>query len=199
MRKKSHILLARFIADQMDTAQELQSHRKAFCLGSVLPDMKPSFLTKKHEFGGTFSEIQDKMKELTVECELESRNERVYWRQLGEVIHYVADYFTFPHNVTYEGTLLEHGQYEKTLKNRLKSYILSGQADIHVRQDLVFENFHELSHFIKKSHELYLSKERNVAEDMEFILTICYQVVQGMFRLLKEKGVRPAVTAVCTV
>ena len=31
MRKKSHILLARYLADQMQTTASLQSHRKAFC------------------------------------------------------------------------------------------------------------------------------------------------------------------------
>ena len=64
MRKKSHILLARYLADQMQTTASLQSHRKAFCLGSILPDIKPSFLTKRHEFFGTFDEIKDRMREL---------------------------------------------------------------------------------------------------------------------------------------
>ena len=49
MRKKSHILLAKYLADQMEVSESLQSHRKAFCLGSILPDIRPSFLTKKHE------------------------------------------------------------------------------------------------------------------------------------------------------
>ena len=64
MRKKSHILVARYLADQMPATKSLQSHRKAFCLGSILPDIKPSFLTKKHEYFGTFEEIQGKMKAL---------------------------------------------------------------------------------------------------------------------------------------
>ncbi len=118
MRKKSHILLARYLADQMEVSESLQSHRKAFCLGSILPDIRPSFLTKKHEFFGTIDEIEGKITRL-VEVAPEERNERVYWRQFGEVIHYMADYFTFPHNKTYTGTLIEHGQYEKALKNDL--------------------------------------------------------------------------------
>ena len=57
MRKKSHILLARYLADQMQTTASLQSHRKAFCLGSILPDIKPSFITRRHEFYGTFEDV----------------------------------------------------------------------------------------------------------------------------------------------
>ena len=120
MRKKSHILLARYLADQMQTTASLQSHRKAFCLGSILPDIKPSFITKRHEFYGTFEDVKKRMRELA-DIRPDESNQRVYWRRFGEVIHYMADYFTFPHNKTYTGTLAQHNHYEKVLKNRLKS------------------------------------------------------------------------------
>ena len=61
MRKKSHILLARYLADQMPANISLQSHRKAFCLGNILPDIQPSFVTKRHEYFGTFDEVQEKI------------------------------------------------------------------------------------------------------------------------------------------
>lgn len=71
-----------------DTAS-LQSHRKAFCFGSILPDIKPSFITRRHEFFGTFEDVKAQMKEL-VDTRLEESNQRVYWRRFGEVIHYMA-------------------------------------------------------------------------------------------------------------
>lgn len=188
MRKKSHILLARYLADQMPAAKSLQCHRKAFCLGNILPDMKPSFLTKRHEFTGTFPQVKEKLRALTVDLNLRAPiNERVYWRRLGEVLHYVADYFTFPHNDTYQGTLLQHNQYEKLLKKDLKNYIQSGQAVIHARKALTFRNLQELIDFISISHGVYLKKERNVPEDIEFILTVCFQVIQGVFQLLARR------------
>ena len=187
MRKKSHILLARYLADQMPVAESLQCHRKAFCLGSILPDIKPSFLTERHEFTGTFQEIQEKIRRLTTELAPSVNvNERVYWRRFGEVMHYIADYFTFPHNKTYQGTLYEHNKYEKLLKNDLKRYIKSGQAGIHARHALNFDSVQDLTEFISASHKIYLAKERNVPEDIEFILTVCFQVIQGMFQLLTK-------------
>ncbi|WP_308784326.1 zinc dependent phospholipase C family protein, partial [uncultured Blautia sp.] len=107
MRKKSHILLARYLADQMKASESLQSHRKAFCLGSILPDIRPSFVTKRHEFFGTFDEVQEKLEAL-VEYGTEQYKERVFWRRLGEIFHYIADYFTFPHNKTFTGSLVQH-------------------------------------------------------------------------------------------
>ena len=143
MRKKSHILVARYLADQMPATKSLQSHRKAFCLGSILPDIKPSFLTKKHEYFGTFEEIQGKMKALIDNDPKESK-ERVYWRRFGEVMHYMADYFTFPHNKNFTGNLYEHNKYEKHLKNHLKRYIESGAADRMVILPVNFGSFREL-------------------------------------------------------
>lgn len=186
MRKKSHILLARCLADQMPK-DELQSHRKAFCLGSILPDLRPSFLTTKHEFNVNFDTVSDKIKKLTVDCDIDERKARVYWRQLGEVTHHVADYFTFPHNDTYQGTLLEHGQYEADLKRDLKTYIKSGEAVYNCKKEIRFVSFEHIIEFIKRAHTVYVAKERNVQEDIQFIITVCYQVMQGMIKLLEEK------------
>ena len=95
MRKKSHVLLGRYLADQMSEVYSLQQHRKAFCLGNIMPDLRPSFLTTRHEFFGTFNQLQSKMREL-VEKNPEEENARVYWRKFSEVMHYMANYFTFP-------------------------------------------------------------------------------------------------------
>ena len=64
LRKKSHISLAKYIVEDMHVP-ELEAHRKAFYLGSILPDCKPSFLTKRHEFGATFDLVTDEIRRLS--------------------------------------------------------------------------------------------------------------------------------------
>lgn len=182
MRKKSHILLARYLADQMQTTASLQSHRKAFCLGSILPDIKPSFITKRHEFYGTFEEVKERMRELA-DVRLDESNQRVYWRRFGEVIHYMADYFTFPHNKTYTGSLAQHNHYEKVLKNELKSCIQGGEACRYLQPAIRFDTFATLIDYIEAAHERYLNKLRCVEEDIRFILNMCFQVIQGLVQL----------------
>lgn len=182
MRKKSHILLAKYLADQMVVEESLQSHRKAFCLGSILPDIKPSFVTKRHEFFGTFGEIQEKIEAL-VDSDLQECNARVYWRHFGEVIHYLADYFTFPHNRTYTGSLVEHNHYEKILKNNLKNCIKSGEARKKLEKAIHFNSLAEITSYIKERHAFYLSKLRNVEDDIRYILNVCFQVIQGIICL----------------
>ena len=197
LRKKSHILLGRYLADQMSEVYSLQQHRKAFCLGNIMPDLKPSFLTTRHEFFGTFDHLQNKMRAL-VEKNPEEENARVYWRRFGEVMHYMADYFTFPHNKTYKGNLAAHNSYEAELKNRLRECILSGAADSQLEEAKQFESFEELVEYIRERHAYYLESPRCIADDIRFILRVCYQVVQGIFQLCVRKqfhmGGQPAAT-----
>lgn len=187
MRKKSHILLARYLADQMTVSESLQSHRKAFCLGNILPDIRPSFVTKRHEFFGSFGEIQGKLK-ILVEDGLDQYKERVFWRRLGEIFHYIADYFTFPHNKTFTGSLVEHNSYEKELKNRLKSCIRNGEAALYKEAEIGFGSFGQLTEYIQEKHAAYLKKERNISDDIRYILDVCCQVFQGVCRLCLGVG-----------
>ena len=189
MRKKSHISLAIYIADSLNSI-ELKRHRKAFFIGSILPDCKPSFFTTKHEYLGTISMVENKIKQLTSAYNPLQYNERSYVIDLGQVLHYVADYFTFPHNVTYGGNLKDHCKYEKELKFGLRSYIKSGDA-LKAHSELKnFTSCEALFKFIEKAHQEYLSLKRNVQEDCMYIVSVCRQVAEAILNLLslqKEK------------
>ena len=187
VRKKSHILLARYLADQMPANESLQSHRKAFCLGNILPDIQPSFVTKRHEYFGTFDEVQGKIRRLVQSGA--GYNDRVFWRRSGEVMHYIADYFTFPHNKTFDGTLYQHNTYEKHLKNELKAFVLEGKADVYTEKEIHFETLNQLLQYIKEHHRRYLNCKRNIDDDIHYILTVCYQVFQGLFQLCRKNGI----------
>ena len=187
VRKKSHILLARYLADQMPANESLQSHRNACCLGNILPDIQPSFVTKRHEYFGTFDEVQGKIRRLVQSGA--GYNDRVFWRRSGEVMHYIADYFTFPHNKTFDGTLYQHNTYEKHLKNELKAFVLEGKADVYTEKEIHFETLNQLLQYIKEHHRRYLNCKRNIDDDIHYILTVCYQVFQGLFQLCRKNGI----------
>ena len=185
VRKKSHILLARYLADQMPANESLQSHRKAFCLGNILPDIQPSFVTKRHEYFGTFDEVQGKIRRLVQSGA--GYNDRVFWRRSGEVMHYIADYFTFPHNRTYPGNLKDHCSYEEVLKLRLREYLKTDKKDRWPFVQCHFGSAEALCDFIKLRHEEYLRRKIDVEEDIRHIVSLNYQVVEGI-RQLAEQG-----------
>ncbi len=117
MRKKSHISLARDIVRNSED-EGLRKHKWAFYLGSILPDIKPSFLYKKHEIDGTFEQVKKEVRELSDSHGKYREHATKYYRDLGQITHYIADYFTFPHNRTYPGNLKDHCSYEEVLKLR---------------------------------------------------------------------------------
>ena len=189
MRKKSHISLAKYIVDSLGE-QELQKHKKAFYLGSILPDCKPSFITIKHEMEGTFPKVQHELEELVERQKNAQINMRVFYRNLGEVIHYIADYFTFPHNPHYPGNLKDHCIYEEHLKRGLKEYIASGEAEKNsewVRLSVVnLNSTADICNFIRKAHETYVKLKNSVEDDCRHIVTMCHQVVVAVIRLIKR-------------
>ena len=81
---------------------------------------------------------------------MDQYRERVFWRRLGEIFHYIADYFTFPHNKTFTGSLVEHNSYEKELKNRLKTCIRNGEAARYQAAEISFGSFGQLTEYIRE-------------------------------------------------
>ena len=97
MRKKSHISLARYIVNSLND-KELKKHRFSFYIGSILPDIKPSFIYKRHEINGTFPYVKKHIARLSEGQKVMNKKGGKYYRDLGQVSQYLADYFTFPHN-----------------------------------------------------------------------------------------------------
>ena len=188
MRKKSHISLAQYLVNTLND-EELRKHRFSFYLGSILPDIKPSFVYKRHEMTGTYSSIQQHIKRLSEGDKLvhRERTGRKYYMDLGQISHYLADYFTFPHNKIYPGNLKDHCSYEEQLKNDLKQYIESGEAAKQRLQEKSFENAEKICDYIKRFHEEYILRKHDVRDDIEHIFTVNQYAVKAMMQLLAER------------
>jgi CRISPR/Cas system-associated endoribonuclease Cas2 len=179
MRKKSHLSLAKFIMNNIQV-ENLNEHKKAFYIGSILPDLKPSFLTKRHTIDETFDTLTEEIKKITVDYDISRGMDGYYARHLGVITHYLADYCTFPHNSIFEGTMTEHVHYEKVLKKSLKNYVHSDAA----RRDRLSsgngKTMDEILQLIIKTHKEYLKALKVVKRDIEFIVDLCYKVVDAL-------------------
>lgn len=126
MRKKSHIALARYLVRQ-NINLDLFQHKKAFYFGSIQPDLNPGMLSAPHEFDLSYDEIKKCIRDLA-DGLYGMFDSAIFWRKLGFVLHYLADYFTFPHNTTYDGTLKDHCVYEGEMKHYLHYYVYTPEA-----------------------------------------------------------------------
>ena len=187
MRTKSHISLARYMVENLGDV-ELKKHRWSFYMGSILPDIKPSFLYERHEIGGTFPALSRRIERLPDRTRKAGEKNRRYFLDLGQISHYLADYFTYPHNEIYEGGFREHCSYEEELKHSLRSYLKTGEAKrLHAAdgayRELPPEDISAVCGFILKAHRDYIDRKHGVEDDIRHIVEVNQWALAGMLRL----------------
>ena len=191
MRKKSHISLAKHIVNISDVPN-FDKHKKAFYVGSVMPDFKPSFLTKRHEINETFELVEKRIRKLTQGYDSPKELSTMYFEKLGEVVHYIADYFTFPHNKEYPGTMAEHCVYEGQLKHKLRAYIRNfdekklqaWKRNLQLEDLDRFQSVADICGFLKEEHRRYIRRgHHSVEEDCKYIVGICSKVAMAILHV----------------
>ena len=109
-------------------------------------------------------------------------------KDLGVITHYIADYFTFPHNIEYPGTMTEHIHYEAQLKVDFREFVRKMKETHAHFQEVNMRSADEICAFIKKCHTEYLHAVKSVENDCRYILQICAQVVGSILHLLQQNS-----------
>lgn len=180
MRKKSHIELAKYLATHSDY-NHLNKYSASFMWGSILPDCVFSFITKRHTIDETFDLVEEEIQKLVLHLQKKREIDRWFCRHLGIVCHYIADYFTFPHNKNFNGSIKIHCSYENELKLRLKS-VLRNQ-EIALLKKFKFESVDFVTDYIKKIHAQYLSEQMSVDHDILYITSVTQNFTEAILSL----------------
>ena len=101
------------------------------------------------------------------------------------ITHYVADYFTFPHNQNFPGNLKDHCIYEEELKKELRSYV----REPGVERGRLSESVHTpeaILSFVQRMHQIYMRMQSGVKRDCEYIIELCHTVVDALLILCEE-------------
>ncbi len=184
MRKKSHISVAKYLLNS-NGMEYLQGYKKSFYIGSILPDCVPSFITRRHCIEDTIEILKDEIDKITTDYDANKGLSTYFCRHLGVITHYVADYFTFPHNAIYPGNIKDHCVYEEDLKHAMREYVKSDKA-IKIREkNGLFHDSDEIIAFIKKIHAEYLQLIIQVKIDCMYIVELCHKVVDAILQLFE--------------
>lgn len=194
METKNHWHLAEFICSE----RSFKKYKKQFMLGNIMPDINLFTYLQGHTYRESISMLYTSTKSLV---------EKKFWNStssyhLGVILHYVADYFTFPHNVTFTGTLKEHCTYERRLhthflqflqskrQNNTKSISYNSLSDTYVIQDLTDTSFVSSSYMslqkslfhirsitdlftlLEEKHHEYLSMMPSFQTDCQYIFSL---------------------------
>lgn len=184
MKKKSHLSLASYIIDGLQN-EDLIKYRKSFLLGSVLPDCIPSFVTRRHTIEDTFEIFREELTAITEAYDWTRGITREFCRRLGVVIHYLADYFTFPHNSIFKGSMKEHITYEFALMDYFKKYLNSGETDVCLSSFSGLFTVDSICNFLKQAHTEYLQVAKKIATDTEYIVAMTVYIVRTVIDLLE--------------
>lgn len=114
MDSVSHIRVAHLLMDYVEQTCGVIFDSSGFVYGNLKPDLTGTYLTKRHNPSIMMDEVMDKIRAFTEKYTIGPVNGRELSVDLGEICHYMTDFFTYPHNDDiYERNLLAHYLYEK--------------------------------------------------------------------------------------
>ncbi|HWQ51053.1 MAG TPA: zinc dependent phospholipase C family protein [Terriglobales bacterium] len=189
MKKKSHILLGRFLNDTQ--AFEKSSHEKAFLFGCVEPDYNPLTYWKGALMGSlirghNFKKAQQHLRKTMLKLENHRQLTIMRYYRLGKLIHYVADAFTAAHNDAWSA--VEHMNYELRLHSQLVKDIKDSFAAL---QNGIGSPVME--YFIAK-HQQYLGAWQSPHTDVQFIIEatgVVFRQLQPLVSLAPQMQLAP--------
>ena len=167
MQKRSHKLLASSLLKSHKGFGK-RRHELAFLFGSFQPDCNPftflrgSFRARAfcgHSFSNSHRYICRKIQTLQ-QCKCWKTR---HYYTLGKLTHYLADAFTFPHNVHFPNSLMDHHRYETELRLSLQKHLSS-------RSLLFRSHCPDLMASIPRLHRQYALTESDIHGDIHYIL-----------------------------
>ena len=162
MDKIGHLVVTKSLTGNMH-----KTHKAALLLGSILPDLFVYTYLEGHTWEATFDKIINHMEVL----EEKGRGGCFSYLKLGWVLHYVEDYFTYPHNTIFEGTIPEHYAYEKMSMPLCKKLDSSSQ----------------LKNRIQELHDNYLSQKMCNENDTAYMRQMVSEILNCYEEIFTNK------------
>ncbi len=168
METKDHLYLAKLITDVANFGGKFK--KSAFEYGCISPDVNPLTYVKGHTYDGTSLYVKNTLSRL--HGKLKSPMD---YFDLGRAIHYIGDYFTFPHTPLFKGSISEHINYE----HNLHDHIISDTNQILTESRLDISNSKKCINLLDKVHEKYYITKNSVSNDWNYIRFICSSIAMS--------------------
>lgn len=143
--------------------------RLAFVLGNIAPDVNPfSYLIRSGEnrLGGHNYDSR-KAYMVNVWEKQKKRNSVTGWFQTGEMLHYLVDSFTRPHNSEFDYPVKEHVAYEHELHEHFTALLDSDNVSEQLKDALYISDFQK---WLEDNHSDYIKQSKTIDEDTQYIL-----------------------------
>lgn len=186
METKDHYFLSKILARRM----HLNTPKTfAFILGNVFPDLNPfSYLRgtgaadlEGHSFGVR--------RQLIGQVYSHGFKDSVSgWFHAGEMMHYIADSFTRPHNKQFNYSLRQHVIYERRLHAVLSNRLSPSRIIQHAKPDTDIGRFDP---WLENLHQQYIHSSSSPGDDCRYILHSALTVCDGLTQKCAMQKLQP--------
>ena len=194
MRKKSHIALGVGLVHGLDLRDRFK-HKFTFYFASIWPDLTPSFLTKRHCMAETYEDFCEKLAEFVDRYRIKRDMGFASTFRMGVLMHHIADYFTYPHNTHFPGTLGDHVSYEEVLKKEMYHYIGCVLDATHAPALPTYTDIESIKAYLLARHKTYLSLPGNVKTDCSYAYMTAAVILASLLVTAEQKSLTPEVQA----
>ncbi len=196
MDSVSHIHVANLLMDYVEQTCGVTFDTSGFVYGNLKPDLTGTYLTKRHYPSLMMDEVMDKIHAFVNKYTIAPTNGRDLSVDLGEICHFMTDFFTFPHNDDiYDRNLLAHYVYEKRIALIIRRRMTEARFEEWVSPIIPPLSVDALISRIGKMHDEYRAAGRHhcINDDLMYICRVTTMVVLSIISIVYEQAEAPAV------
>ncbi len=191
MDSKSHTKVARTLLGYMEEKLGVRFDVSGFLHGNLRPDLRCEYVRRegRHYPSLRFEEVMQKIVDFTQTYKIRpDDNNRELSGDLGEILHYITDFFCFPHNDDiYHRNLFAHYIYEKHMTLLINKIISDKKYRTWVKELSVPFTVDALISRIRKLHEKYRTQVMHtIQDDVMHVCKVCTMVAMSIVSITFE-------------
>lgn len=195
MDSVSHIRVANLLLDYVEQTCGVTFDQSGFVYGNLKPDLTGTYLTKRHNPSIMMDEVMEKIRAFTGKYMIGPVNGRELSVDLGEICHYITDFFTYPHNDDiYDRSLFAHYVYEKRVALVIRRRMTESRFEQWVSPIIPPMSVDALINRIGTMHHTYRAPGRRhgINDDLINICRATALVVLSIINIVYERVEVPA-------
>jgi len=195
MDSVSHVRVAHLLLNYVEQTCGITFDQSGFVYGNLKPDLTGTYLTKRHYPSLMMDDVKMKIRNFVEKYTIKEANERELSVDLGEICHFITDFFTYPHNDDiYKHNLLAHYIYEKRIACVIRRRMTEVSFEEWVSAVLPPVDIESLIQRISVMHNAYRASNRRhcINDDLIHICQATALVVLSIINIAYEQESVPA-------
>lgn len=165
MDKVVHLMISRYLRKRIEEVTGTMLDKKHFAYGNIKPDLSRTMFKCPHSLYRSFGVLNGHIQDLSAQQNMADFSEK-----LGEITHYLSDYFCYAHSDIYSGNGLMHFIYEASMLFTLKRFIRHAKtAKGNIYPADCIQN---LKSFVFGEYKRYISSRHTRLEDMIYSFNV---------------------------